>query len=363
MQPICKVKKHFVASLSLIIATVGLTGCQNPFAQKVEPVKEPPFIPAPQALVEEAKPEIPALYVGAFADMMEYGDKRQHNPKLVDAVAHAIRIGVLKPNGVQDRFNAENPISFSEFRTWTIAYQSAAAGTSKLKPESPASGKNKPRELASIVSRTDTINSPMNPAKLTLLPASPRFGDYALTPNSPLNREALCALYVLLAEKQELANTMTPDALEAIAPGDGNLNGDESLAMFKDYTSISEWAKPYVAIAYQQGILHKVFNLTGTRLTIDEGFRPQSTITREEGILLLHTLYGYVKSPAPVEPTPASRQKPTTNSGNAGMKGQYTPQKGSPESSTLPFPVAKQSQINESSPLGSRSAQQVKAAE
>lgn len=350
----------FLAGITLASVMLGLTGCTNPFEQKEEPIKEPPFIPAPEAPAVETKEEIPALYVGAFADMMEYGDQGRHNPKLVEAVAHAIRIGVLKPIGVQDRFNAQNPVSFGEFRTWTLAYQAAAAGTSKLKAETPSSEKNQPRELATIVSRTDSLNSPMNPVKLTMLPPEPRFGEHTLAPNRPLTREELCALYVLLAQKQEKVNTLTPDELDEIAPGSGSLNGDESLSMFKDYPAISQWAKPYVGLAYQDAILQKVFNLSGTRLTIEEGFSPTAIVNREEAILLLNQLYGHVKSPAPVSSAPSTKPaKPLPSKGDPGMSGSYNPE----AAKTTALPLKNLKTLKESSPFGTRNVQQVERAE
>lgn len=350
----------FLAGITLANVVLGLTGCANPFAQKEEPIKEPPFIPAPEAPAVEAKEEIPALYVGAFADMMEYGDQGRHNPKLVEAVAHAIRIGVLKPNGIQDRFNAQNPVSFGEFRTWTLAYQAAAAGTSRLKPETPATAKNQPRELATIVSRTEPLNSPMNPAKLTMLSPEPRFGEHTLAPNRPLTREELCALYILLAQKQDKVNTLSPEAVEEIVPDSGSLNGDESLSMFKDYPAISQWAKPYVGLAYQDAILQKVFNLSGTRLTIEEGFNPSAIVNREEAILLLNQLYGHVKSPAPIPSAqPAQPVKTITPMGDPGLSGTYIPG----ESKTPALPLKNLKTLKESSPLGTRNAQRIERAE
>lgn len=350
----------FFTGIVLGGCVLALAGCVNPFETKEEPVKEPPFIPAPEAPAVEAKAEIPALYVGAFADMMEYGDQGSHHPKLVEAVAHAIRIGVLKPSGIQDRFNAQNPVNFGEFRTWALAYQAAAAGTTKLKPEAPSQGNNKPRELASIVSRTDALDSPMNPVKLTLLPEVPRFDEHTLAANRPLTREELCALYVVLAEKQELARRLTPEVIEQTAPGEGSLNGDESLSMFKDYPAISSWAKPYVAIAYQNFVLQKVFNLTGTRLTIEDGFNPQAPINREESILMLNLLYGHVKNPAPVLSSKDEVSvKPQNSKGDPGLRSAYMPTNRQPVAP--PFKNIKT--LSESGPAGSRSLQQTKQAE
>lgn len=344
-------------SAALILCVASLSGCFGP-AKPEEKIKEPPFIPAPEAPPLKSGEEIPALYVGAYADLMDYSDQTRHSPKLVAAVAHAIRIGVLTPNGVQDRFNAENPVTFNEFRQWTLAYQAAANGTRTLKPEAPTQGKNKPKELASIVKRIDDINSPMNPVKLSMLSAEPRFGDHALKAGQLLTREELCALYALLAKKQDAAAQLSPEALENAVPGGKAINQDEALAMFKDYPSISQWALPYVAIAYQDGILQKVFNLTGTRLTIDEGFGPDAHVSREEAILLLNHLYGFVKTPAPKVNQPEVKTEKAEKSIDPGLRKPYAPDDPAAEAQ----PLKRSKTMRESGPNGSRSVQSTERA-
>lgn len=347
--------QHLCGSAALILCVASLSGCFGP-AGPEEKIKEPPFIPAPEAPPLTSGEEIPALYVGAYADMMDYGDQTRHHAGLVEAVAHAIRIGVLTPHGVQDRFNAENPVTFNEFREWTLAYQAAANGTRKPKPETPTQDKSKPKELASVVRRIDDIDSPMNPVKLSMLSAEPRFGDHTLKAGQLLTREELCALYVLLAKKRDAAEQLSPEALENAVPGGKAMNGDEALAMFKDYPSISPWALPYVAMAYQDGVLQRVFNLTGTRLTIDEGFNPDAHVSREEAILLLNHLYGFVKTPAPKSNQPKVKAEEAESSTDPGLRKPYEPD-ASNHSTSEAQPLMRQKTVRESGPNGSRSAQ------
>lgn len=372
-------------SISRLLLTIaGVAGCVTLLAgcfgnsQSVDEIKEPPFVPAVEApLTDSKQSEIPALYVGAYADLMDYGDQTRHSPRLLEAVAQAIRIGVLKPDGVQDKFNPENPITFNEFRQWATAYQTAAAGALRLKPtesdpKTSAMGINQPKELAPMARQPDELASPMNPARLMMMPADLSLGLHELAKNRPLNREELCALYVFLAHKQDLASALTVDAVESSTPGGNTLQADEALSMFKDYPAISDWAKPYVAIAYRDAILQKAFNLTGTQLTIDQGFDPSAEVSREEAILVLNHLYGYVKNPAPRHNQEKEASNIDNRASDPGLRGHYKPQEtltrpraadSTTPGKTEPHPLKSLKTVQESGSEGSRNAIRMERAE
>lgn len=355
----------------LLMLITCLSGCFG-WMPKEEPIQEPPFIPAPEAVAPKpVQTEIPVAYVGAYADLMEMSDRGQHHPDLTEAVAHAIRIGVLKPAGIEERFNPDAPIRFAEFRQWALAYQSAAAGVAEMKPAPLKESKMQPRELTTVVNRPDSLDSPMNPAKLMILPEDMRWGSHGVDSSRPLTREELCALYVTLVRKAETAQALTMDAIEAAAPGKDGLNADEALSQFKDYQTIDEWAKPYVAVAYRDGVLQKAFRLNANRLTIEEGFHPTAPVTREAAILLLHSLFAYVKSPAPVVKGGAMMTFPAKGPsvGEPGMKSGYRPQlqplsRSEPADSAMGMqPMRNLKTLHESGPNGSRSAMRMERAE
>lgn len=362
----------FLAILCLTGSLLPLTGCSGN-SQPSEKVNEPPFIPAAEAPTPPPEEDdVPALYIGAYADLMDYGDQTRHNPKLVAAVSHAIHLGVLKPSGVHDRFNPDNPISFSEFRQWATTYQ-AAENASILKPAPSNLPNNLPNQealtdspkalLVPVAAQPESLTSPMNPAKLTTLPTHLQFGAHSLESNRPLNRQELCALYVFLSRKQQQASALTLDQIENTSPGSDAIPNDETFSMFKDYTAISNWAKPYVAIAYQDGILQKIFKLSGPQLTIDQGFSPLDTIDREEAILLLNQLFGHVKTPAPKEkPAPKTTQEKDSVSTDAGMRGHYQPETTMPQPKTTE-PLKSLKTVTENGPNGSRTVQRAERAE
>jgi hypothetical protein len=354
--------------LCLTASLLPLTGCHGN-VQSSEKINEPPLIPNLEAPMPPPKEdEIPALYIGAYADLMDYGDQTRHNPKLVEAVSHAIQLGVLKPSGVHDRFNPDYPISFSEFRQWAIAFQAAESAATQQPshhstlPDQKAL-KNAPKALlVPVAAQPEELTSPMNPAKLTILPTHLQFGNHVLESNRPLNREELCALYVYLSQKQQQASALTPHQIENTAPGSETMPSDETFSMFKDYTATSDWAKPYVAIAYQNGILQKVFNLGGTQLTIDQGFNPLGTIHREEAILLLNQVFGHVKTALP-KANPAQKEpKQDSVSGDPGMRGHYMPEK-TINQPKAPQPLESLEIVREKGPNGSRNFQRTERAE
>ncbi len=352
---------------------VPLVGCLGE-SQPAETINEPPFIPAIEApVVSEDKNEIPALYVGAYADLMDYGDQTRHNPKLLAAVGHAIRIGVLRPAGVHDQFNPNLPINFTEFRQWATDYQ-AAESASKIQsgalgPLEAKTASAQPNALQAMAAPPDALSSPMNPAKLMILPTELQLGTHTLENNRPLNREELCALYVYLAQKQPLAHALSLDQIENASVDPNMMSSDEALSMFRDYTSISDWAKPYVAIAYQDGMLQKTFRLSGTQLTIDQGFDPLAPVNREAAIMLLNQMYGHIQTPVPKASPAKSLSAEKAVSSDPGMRGHYTPKEvmAPPETplpkAAAPAPLKNLKTLTETGPSGSKNVRQTERAE
>lgn len=289
---------YIPAVLLLLFLLPALSGC---FEEKKEQAKvvQPPYVPElpePPSASDTRPPNL--TDIRAYADLMEMGDPGRHHPRLVDAIANAIRAGVLKPASLDDRFEPDANITYGEFRDWTLNWQNALAdsgygirmndGGNLQKPRYRKGGA--PRELTAY--RRDALSSPMNPEKLMILPESMAWEEQTMDANAPLTRETLCALYVFLSQQEEKARALSSEKIENMTPGDGAIQAEESLMQFKDYEAISPAARRYVAIAYKDRVVQKVFRLTPDKLAIDEGFNPRMEASREDAILLLDHLYG-----------------------------------------------------------------------
>jgi hypothetical protein len=186
----------------------------------------------------------------------------------------------------------------------------------------------------------------MNPDNLMILPSEMQWDDHRLTEIHPVTREELCALYVFLTRQEAAARSLSTDAIESATPGQtqtdaDSLNLDEALSQFKDWAAIGPWARRYIAIAYRDGLLQRIFGLTPNRLTVDEGFHPQQPLTREEAIVFLHTLYGHTALAKQALQSPIRQPAPPA-----------------PEPNT-PQPISNLKTMQETGPQGTRSAVQI----
>ncbi|HEY9687805.1 MAG TPA: S-layer homology domain-containing protein [Coleofasciculaceae cyanobacterium] len=370
-----KSPKQFISTtaiVSLALLTM-LSGCFDKPKNALK-VQEPPYIPAlpqPEESEEAPKP-LAAMDIRAYADLMELGDTSRHHPKLADAVSNAIRAGVIRPATLDERFDPSRAITYGEFRTWALSWQNALAdagygiqvssnGKSLNRNQAPKANADEPREL--IPSRHNVLGDPMNPEKLMILPESPEWGSLRMNPNQPLNRETLCALYVFLTQQEAKARALTPEKIESAAPGTNELNTDEALSEFKDSSALSPWARRYVAVAYQDRMLQHIFRLTPDKLTVDDGFSPQRTISREDAVVLLDRLYGKfrVSAPRPTGPTEATEGLLPAETLNGTEPRQLldTPGTQSGRIKSTAAPVASRTTYTETAPGYSRQADRI----
>jgi hypothetical protein len=255
--------------LSLIISLgLFLNGCNVSKPAPKTRIAEPPLVPAPIiAPQKKENTDTKEPLLGAYPDLMAQDDETPLHPsRLREAITRALKMGVLNPINLQEEFSPKKPIYYGTFREWVIAYQQASSGSSGI---------------------IGTMNLPGNKT----LPSSLSWGGHTVTASQILTRQDLCVMYVFLTNQVETAQALTPTQIESASPSHDNMSMDETLSQFKDYATISSWAKRYVAVTYQDNLLQKIFNLTPNQLTLEQGFAPKQEATREEAILLLDSLY------------------------------------------------------------------------
>lgn len=325
--------RPFPRLVCFLVACGLLSGCGNQPAP-TEKVLEPPYVPAPPVAAKPAQgDESVPEGIHVYADLLELNDGSRRHPRLYEAVSRAIRLGVLKPGRLDERFEPERPLSYREFRQWALAYQSLQAQTmspnepKQLNPETPA------RKL-------EKLSTPMSVQKLSLLPERMVWDNAAIDESRTVDRETLCALAVYLGGQEAQARALTREDIEATTPGGDKQNTEEALSQFRDYASISPWARRYVALAYRDRLLQKTFRKTVNDLTVDEGFSPNKPVSREEGIVLLDRVFANL---------PAYPKRAQVHVPDAPAKPK------APTDMTLPNPIGHQESVTESGPSGTRS--------
>lgn len=267
-----------VAILAGLVVALGLlSGCLDrvslPFSLKsAEAVKvqEPPYVPAwPEG--SSLPDDAPLEPLDQFADMLDRDVLSEYDPRLADAVARAIRIGVLRPAAASELFDPGGSLTYETFRAWVLVYQN-------------------PLLLAGEEARK-TMQAPplIEPSEQLALPGAP-----ALVQGSDvLTRQAWClAMAVLNGADAQVKALDEQQVREAVPPDAAPTDTEEQFGQFKDYAQVSSWARPYVAWAYRQGLLKDTFGLTTNQLTLGAGFEPLRPMRRAEVMVTLDVLYG-----------------------------------------------------------------------
>jgi len=303
------------------------------------PVKEPPHVPdLPPKYDAEAEERAKfeksmgaGLYADLnFSDIQPWDHKRRGLLVLRDAVIQAIHFGILRPRTTQERFHPSRAITYGETRALIAAYNEILIEASKMaeeegqesvekKEESPkdeadnidyklidkivdaptksSKEKDKSKSMGpSVVVKDPGTTVVMLPsgaeARYRTPPANMSWDNHHLQEGTWLTREELCGLYSFLSHQDETALGMSPELIDQMIPAGSDAEPDEAFDQFKDVTSIGEWARPFVALAYHDNLLRDLWDLTPARLTLDEGFMPQRYATREEVMRLLYQLNG-----------------------------------------------------------------------
>lgn len=350
---------------------LALSGCQFLPSAHLEEVRQPPLIPEPATtdISPDAAQSGKTTFIGVYADLSELEDASHYHPMLKEAVRQALQSGILKPASLQERFDPGRPIGFGEFRRWALAYQSVISGAGMMPVETPSNTDKPVKELASFSKMPGGELNPMSPQTLMVLPASMSWENHTLSESRPLTRQELCALYVFLSQQDMKARALTMEQIESANPHHPNgiaddMGMDEALSQFKDYTGIAPWAKRYVALSYQDGMLQKTFRLTPNQLTVDTGFAPTREVTRAEALMLLHSLYGNALTGKTANK--AVTPKPDTKPPALPSQGKTTalPNSNTTTAATDKTPTTGHLQtIQESGPQGSRSAIRVSGPE
>jgi hypothetical protein len=211
----------------------------------------------------------------------KFSDLTATETRLQDSLKSAAKAGILDPTQ-DEKFHPNEPVTRADFTRWMVRIMQVKA----LKPAQP--------------SYTD------------LPSANPYYGDiegatakmlvqgYALKgsaskefrPDQFIKREEFAVLYGTFSGKRGRAETLKKDEIEKYLHYNPSTT-DFGKLTYKDAGDIDDWARKWVAVAHQAGVLDQAF---ATDPYADENsqkfFRPQQRMTRAEAVNILVKLYG-----------------------------------------------------------------------
>lgn len=309
--PTC-LTKLLTLSLSVGIAlSLGACGAGN---NKADTVASPPDIPEPPLLQTVRDDPNDIFHRLVYQDIIEIDEATlaapspqtekqrtflEKNLALVNAVQEGIKQGALTPPPYNKLkpvyFEPHTPITYGEFYTWALAFEnpgfvehlSQDIDNTLLEKESAAKGNTPKGQSEDPHSSSEPANDPFNP-NTTGLTLPLETDGFNLMPDTPLTREALCLIYVILSKQEDKALALTADEMAEANPVK---NPVYALAEFADLESLSSNAKKYVALSYQDNVFKNALFLKPATLVRGAGFESKKALTRGEALIFLNQFY------------------------------------------------------------------------
>ncbi len=264
-------------------------GCQEKTLPATTKIAWPPDIPLPPPPSSASTnnnapsnrkrllfPDIVALEE-QFADITHPDEEGQKALTLVHAIEDAVNHRVFKDKTAR-KSNQQNamegdvsplasqqappadfrplaPVSYGDFYKWAMAYI-------EPDPESMSAEPPKPLDLTYAITVDDT-----------------QIGSATV-----VTREVFGVIYTLMSHQRSRALGLSEGDMMSMSP---NHNPAYAYSEVQDYSAISPWAKKFVAVAYQDGMYGKFFDLSPGKLVMTQGLAPQKPMTRGQAIVFL----------------------------------------------------------------------------
>lgn len=111
-------------------------------------------------------------------------------------------------------------------------------------------------------------------------------------PDQYITREEFAVMYCTFSGKRSRAEKLTPREIDDYLKYDPS-NSAEGTKTYNDVGDINDWARKWVAVAHQAGVLEQCFDCKVDSSVLERRyFRPQQRMTRAEGVSILVKLYG-----------------------------------------------------------------------
>lgn len=232
-------------------------------------IPAPAPAPAPSAPIATSKP------ADSFTDLTATESRLQ------SSLSRAAEAGILDPT--QDKkFRPNDPVTRADFTRWMVRVRQIPTETPEAQTYSdvdPANSYYKDIEGASKAMMVQGYTTKDKTQK-------------EFKPEQFITRQEFAVMYGTFSGKRGRAETLDKDGIEKYLTYNPSTSAFEQLT-YKDVGDVDDWARKWVAVAHQAGVLEQCFDINPYASTDDKKYlHPQQKMTRAEAVNILVKLYG-----------------------------------------------------------------------
>lgn len=276
--------------------------------------------PAPVAAPVATPPPAPVTTVESSTSSKSFSDLTNTDERLQKSLKDAADAGILDPT--QDKqFRPNDPVTRADFTRWMVRTRQIPQATpatptySDVDAQNPYFGEIEGATKEMLMQGYTVKNSPQKSFK----------------PDQNITRQEFAVMYGTFSGKRGRAEKLTKEEIEQYLRYNPSASEYQAVT-FKDVGDVDDWARKWVAVANQAGVLGQCFDVNPYSTTEDKRyFHPLQMMTRAEAVNILVKLYGLQSRTVVQDAAPASSAVPATSSaGGAPAASSSTP------STTLP---------------------------
>ncbi len=299
-------------------------------APKTAPVTAPAVSPTPVvapmtqasiAPVSVAPPSVPAT----SASSTSFSDLTQTDKRLQPSLIKAADAGILDLTQDQ-QFRPNDPVTRADFTRWMVR-------TRQVEPVKPETA-----SYTDVEANNPYYGDIEGATKLAYMQGYTIKGSAQkdFKPEQNITRQEFAVMYGTFSGKRGRAEKLSKDEIEQYLRYNPAASEFQQIT-FKDVGDVDDWARKWVAVANQAGVLEQCFDVNQYSTTEDKRYlHPHKMMTRAEAVNILVKLYGADSRKAVQDsnaPTTSSSTTSTTSSSAAAPAPADAPSDSAPSTS------------------------------
>ncbi|MBY0546323.1 MAG: S-layer homology domain-containing protein [Candidatus Obscuribacterales bacterium] len=255
--------------------------------------------PAPAAGGTAVTTAVPAETVNSSISSQSFSDLTQTDERLQKSLKDAADAGILDPT--QDKqFRPNDPVTRADFTRWMVRTRQISPLTPATPTYSDVDAKN------SYFGEIEGATRDMLMQGYTVKNAPQK----AFKPEQNITRQEFAVMYGTFSGKRGRAEKLSEEEIEQYLRYNPSASEYQAVT-FKDVGDIDDWARKWVAVANQAGVLGQCFDVNPYSATEDKRyFHPLQMMTRAEAVNILVKLYGLQSRTVVQDAAPASSLAP-----------------------------------------------------
>lgn len=255
-----------------------------------------------------------AATTGTDTGNSKFKDLEKTEDRLVDSLKKAAAAGVL--DTTDDKlFHPNDPVTRADFTRWMVRIKQIPESA----PETPS--------YADMESDNPYFNDVEAATAAMMVQGYPRKGskEKDFKPEQFITRQEFAVMYGTFSGKRGRAEKLTAKDEKEFLRYDPQTSSTSPYG-YKDEGEIDDWARRWVAVAQQTGVLEQAFDCNPTASYSEKYrlFHPQQRMTRAEAVNILVKLYGLSAKKNVKEEKSKAKSKDTTGDASSETKDAAT---------------------------------------